>query len=220
MQTKKNQKNAERKRLATRQLIGIEGLTDYSLKTGFNTELVFFSVAPSNISVLSESNLSAKIYSLMTVLKGLTEIEILCLNSRESFESNKNFIKKRINEESNHAVRKLLEMDSTYLDHIQAQTATAREFLLVVRIRNLKEKEIFSHLNRIEKIVLENGFTVSRFGRDEIKTMLAVYYEQNTTNEKFEAYDGERAESLRRQFETAKTERTGSPHRSLFGTEV
>lgn len=192
MQTKKNQKNAERKRLATRQLIGIEGLTDYSLKTGFNTELVFFSVAPSNISVLSESNLSAKIYSLMTVLKGLTEIEILCLNSRESFESNKNFIKKRINEESNHGVRKLLEMDSTYLDHIQAQTATAREFLLVVRIRNLKEKEIFSHLNRIEKIVLENGFTVSRFGRDEIKTMLAVYYEQNTTNEKFEAYDGER----------------------------
>jgi len=192
MQTKKNQKNAERKRLATRQLIGIEGLTDYSLKTGFNTELVFFSVAPSNISVLSESNLSAKIYSLMTVLKGLTEIEILCLNSRESFESNKNFIKKRINEESNQAVRKLLEMDSTYLDHIQAQTATAREFLLVVRIRNLKEKEIFSHLNRIEKIVLENGFTVSRFGRDEIKTMLAVYYEQNTTNEKFEAYDGER----------------------------
>lgn len=192
MQTKKNQKNAERKRLATRQLIGIEGLTDYSLKTGFNTELVFFSVAPSNISVLSESNLSAKIYSLMTVLKGLTEIEILCLNSRESFESNKNFIKKRINEESNHAVRKLLKMDSTYLDHIQAQTATAREFLLVVRIRNLKEKEIFSHLNRIEKIVLENGFTVSRFARDEIKTMLAVYCEQNTTNEKFEAYDGER----------------------------
>ena len=100
MQTKKNQKNAERKRLATRQLIGIEGLTDYSLKTGFNTELVFFSVAPSNISVLSESNLSAKIYSLMTVLKGLTEIEILCLNSRESFESNKNFIKKRINDDT------------------------------------------------------------------------------------------------------------------------
>ena len=149
-------------------------------------------MAPSNISVLSEANLSAKIYSLMTVLKGLTEIEILCINSRESFESNKNFIKKRINEEQNQAVRKLLETDSTYLDHIQAQTATAREFLLVVRIRNLKEKEIYAHLNRIEKIVLENGFSVARFGRDEIKTMLAVYYEQNTTTEKFDDYDGER----------------------------
>ena len=155
MQKKKEQKIAERKRQITRQLIGIDGLTEYSLKTNSGSELVFFSVAPSNISVLSEANLSAKIYSLMTVLKGLTEIEILCINSRESFESNKNFIKKRINEEQNQAVRKLLETDSTYLDHIQAQTATAREFLLVVRIRNLKEKEIYAHLNRIEKIVLE-----------------------------------------------------------------
>ena len=192
MQKKKEQKIAERKRQITRQLIGIDGLTEYSLKTNSGSELVFFSVAPSNISVLSEVNLSAKIYSLMTVLKGLTEIEILCINSRESFESNKNFIKKRINEEQNQAVRKLLETDSTYLDHIQAQTATAREFLLVVRIRNLKEKEIYAHLNRIEKIVLENGFSVARFGRDEIKTMLAVYYEQNTTTEKFDDYDGER----------------------------
>ena len=192
MQKKKEQKIAERKRQITRQLIGIDGLTEYSLKTNSGSELVFFSVAPSNISVLSEANLSAKIYSLMTVLKGLTEIEILCINSRESFESNKNFIKKRINEEQNQAVRKLLETDSTYLDHIQAQTATAREFLLVVRIRNLKEKEIYAHLNRIEKIVLENGFSVERFGRDEIKTMLAVYYEQNTTTEKFDDYDGER----------------------------
>ena len=89
-------------------------------------------------------------------------------------------------------MRKLLETDSTYLYHIHAQTATAREFLLVVRIRNLKEKEIYAHLNRIEKIVLENGFSVARFGRDEIKTMLAVYYEQNTTTEKFDDYDGER----------------------------
>ena len=192
MQKKKEQKIAESKRQITRQLIGIDGLTEYSLKTNSGSELVFFSVAPSNISVLSEANLSAKIYSLMTVLKGLTEIEILCINSRESFESNKNFIKKRINEEQNQAVRKLLETDSTYLDHIQAQTATAREFLLVVRIRNLKEKEIYAHLNRIEKIVLENGFSVERFGRDEIKTMLAVYYEQNTTTEKFDDYDGER----------------------------
>lgn len=42
---------------------------------------------------MSEANLSAKIYSLMSVLKGLTEIEILCVNNRESFESNKNHLK-------------------------------------------------------------------------------------------------------------------------------
>ena len=192
MQTKKKQQLAERKKLATRQLIGIEGITEYSLKTGFNTELVFFSIKPSNISVLSEEALGAKIYALMSVLKGVTEVELVCMNSRESFESNKAFIKKRIAAEENPAVRELLEKDAVHLDHIQAQTATAREFLLLIRTRNMKEKELFAHLNRVEKIVLENGFTVARFDKDGIKTLLAVYFEQNTTNEIFEDIDGER----------------------------
>ncbi|MBP3856778.1 MAG: hypothetical protein IK990_14335, partial [Ruminiclostridium sp.] len=144
------------------------------------------------ISVLSEEALGAKIYALMSVLKGVTEVELVCMNSRESFESNKAFIKKRIAAEENPAVRELLEKDAVHLDHIQAQTATAREFLLLIRTRNMKEKELFAHLNRVEKIVLENGFTVSRFDNNGIKTLLAVYFEQNTTNEKFEDIDGER----------------------------
>ncbi len=84
MQTKKQQQLAERKKQATRQLIGIEGITEYSLKTGSNTELVFFSIKPSNISVLSEEALGAKIYALMSVLKGVTEVELVCMNSREN----------------------------------------------------------------------------------------------------------------------------------------
>lgn len=191
MQKKKQQKQAEQKRQATRQLIGVEGISEYSLKTA-SSEVVFFSVKPSNISVLSEENLAAKIYSLMTVLKGLTEIEILCVNSRESFESNKNNLRRISEKEENPAVRKLLEQDAVFLDHIQAQTATAREFLLIVRIRNLKEKEIFSYLNRIEKTLRENGFSARRYGSEDIKTLLGVYFEQNVTTEKFDNFDGER----------------------------
>lgn len=191
MQKKKQQKQTEQKRQATRQLIGVEGITEYSLKTA-SSEVVFFSVKPSNISVLSEENLAAKIYSLMTVLKGLAEIEILCVNSRESFESNKNNLRRISEKEENPAVRKLLEQDAVFLDHIQAQTATAREFLLIVRIRNLKEKEIFSYLNRIEKTLRENGFSARRYGGEDIKTLLGVYFEQNVTTEKFYNFDGER----------------------------
>lgn len=191
MHKKKQQKQAEQKRQATRQLIGVEGISEYSLKTS-SSEVVFFSVKPSNISVLSEENLAAKIYSLMTVLKGLTEIEILCVNSRESFESNKNNLRRISEKEENPAVRKLLEQDAVFLDHIQAQTATAREFLLIVRIRNLKEKEIFSYLNRIEKTLRENGFSARRYGGEDIKTLLGVYFEQNVTTEKFDNFDGER----------------------------
>ena len=176
---------------STRQLLGIEGITEYSLKTASN-EAAFFSIKPSNISVMSEASLSAKIYSLMSVLKGLTEIEILCVNSRESFEGNKNNLKALSQKEENPAVRKLLEQDMKHLDQIQALTATAREFLLIVRIRGMKDKEIFVHLNRIEKTLNENGFSAKRYDGEDIKTLLAVYFEQNSVTEKFENYDGER----------------------------
>ena len=184
-------KKKNQEQMSTRQLIGVTEITEYSLKTA-SSEAAFFSIKPCNISILSEESLSGKIYSLMSVLKGIAEIEFLCLNSRESFEGNKSFLCSRIAAESNPAVRSLLEQDIQYLDHIQAQTATAREFLLVVRLRNLKDKEIYSHLNRIEKILTENSFTVRRYGREDIKTLLAVYYEQNVTTETFENHDGER----------------------------
>lgn len=184
-------KKKNQEQMSTRQLIGVTEITEYSLKTA-SSEAAFFSIKPCNISILSEESLSGKIYSLMSVLKGIAEIEFLCLNSRESFEGNKSFLRSRIAAESNPAVRSLLEQDIQYLDHIQAQTATAREFLLVVRLRNLKDKEIYSHLNRIEKILTENSFKVRRYGKEDIKTLLAVYYEQNVTTETFENHDGER----------------------------
>lgn len=189
MQKKKKQQTQQNQ--STRQLIGIEGITEYSLKTASN-EAVFFSIKPSNISVMSEASLSAKIYSLMSVLKGLTEIEILCVNSRESFEGNKNHLKALSQKEENQAVRKLLEQDMKHLNQIQALTATAREFLLIVRIRGMKDNEIFAHLNRIEKTLNENGFSAKRYDGEDIKTLLAVYFEQNSVTEKFENYDGER----------------------------
>ena len=176
---------------STRQLLGIDGITEYSLKTALS-EAVFFSIKPSNISVMSQTILSAKIYSLMSVLKGLTEIEMLCVNSHESFESNKNHLKSLAEKEKNPAVKKLLEQDMIHLNHIQAMTATAREFLLIVRLRGLKDKEIFSYLNRIEKTLNENGFSAKRYGNEDIKTLLAVYFEQNVTTEKFDDTDGER----------------------------
>ena len=185
-------KNKKQQNQSTRQLLGIEGITEYSLKTAFS-EAVFFSIKPSNISVMSEAGLSAKIYSLMNVLKGLTEIEVLCVNSRESFEGNKNHLKVLAKTEENPAVRKLLEQDAMHLDHIQAMTATAREFLLIVRVRGLKDKEIFAYLNRIEKTLNENGFSAKRYDGEDIKTLLAVYFEQNITTEKFENFDGERS---------------------------
>ena len=186
------EKNRAREKASTRQLIGARAVTDYSLVTYGQGELVYFMVRPSNISVLSEASVGARIYALMTVLKGVAEIEMLCLNSRESFEDNKQFLRIRMEREQNPMVRKLLGKDQTHLDRIQVQMATAREFLILIRLKGEKETEVFPYLSRIEKSLKEQGFSVKRAGREDIKRILAVYYEQNVTTERFEDFDGER----------------------------
>ncbi|WP_138313163.1 hypothetical protein [Clostridium sp. 1001175st1 A10] len=189
---KKKYGRKEKEQTGTRQLLGIKEITSYSLKTEFHGELVYFLIKPDNLSVLSESSLSARIYGLMTVLKGMTEIEMLCLNSRESFEDNKAFLRKRLDEEENETIRQLLKQDMQFLDRIQVQMATAREFIILVRLEPERENEVFSYLNRIEKTLTEQGFIARRAEEEDIRRILAVYFEQNVTTEKFESFDGER----------------------------
>lgn len=190
--SRKAEKKEAKQKASTRQLIGAMAITDYSLVTYKEGELVYFIVKPSNISVLSEASVGARIYALMTVLKGVAEIEMLCLNSRESFEDNKSFLRSRMEQEDNPIVRKLLEKDQTHLDRIQVQMATAREFLIIVRLRGEKESEVLPYLSRIEKSLKEQGFSVKRADSEDIKRILAVYYEQNVTTKRFEDFDGER----------------------------
>lgn len=180
-----------REKASTRQLMGIKGINGQSLATPHG-ELVFFMIKPTNISVLSESSVGARIYALMNVLKGIAEIEMLCLNSRENFEDNKSYLKARMDAEQNPVIRKLLAQDQTALDCMQVQMATAREFLIIIRLRNEKESDVQPYLSRIEKSLKDQGFTVRKAGESDIKRLLGVYYEQNVTTEQYEDYDGER----------------------------
>jgi hypothetical protein len=185
-------KKSTRQRQFTRQLIGTREVMDYCLETYRSDRLVYFMIKPTNISVLSEESISARIYALMTVLKGMAELEFLCLNSLESYEDNKQFLRNRMELENNPAVRRLLEQDLVHLDRIQVQMATAREFLVIIRLHNEKESEVFPYLSRIEKILRVQGFIAKRADKEHIKRLLAVYFEQNVTTEKFEDFDGER----------------------------
>lgn len=187
----KNRKS-ERQRASTRKLIGIQDISDFSLVTYDYGELVYFLVKPTNISVLSEESIRARVYALMTVLKGMAEIEMCAYNSRENFDGNKRYLKKRMDEETNYIIRQLLEQDMAHLDNIQVQTATAREFAMVVRLREQNEKEVVPYLNRIEKTLKEQGFSIKRASHEDIQRIVAVYFEQNVTQDSFDEHDGDR----------------------------
>ena len=118
----------------TRQLIGIDEITDSGLKTSHG-RLIFFAIKPTNLSVQPPEAVSNRIYALMTVLKGQAEIEMLALNSKESFEDNKRHYRQRAAEEDLPVISRLLEADAKSLDRLQIQMATAREFFVLVRLR-------------------------------------------------------------------------------------
>lgn len=185
-------KKKKKKKQSTREAINIKTITDFSLQQYSGDEIVFFIIQPQNLSVMSKENIGSKIFALTNVLKGLADLEIVCLNSRDNFEENKVFLRKRIEEEDDEKIIQLLEKDLIHLDKIQIQTATARIFLLAVRIKPDDQIEILQLIHRIEKLIKLQNLTVKRADKDDLKSILAVYYEQNVTTDHFEDIDGER----------------------------
>ena len=189
--SRKKEKVAAQKKETTRQLIGINDISDYGLKTSRGM-LAFFSVKPTNLSVQPPEAVGGRIYALMTVLKGQTEIEMLALNSKESFEDNKRYYRERAAMEELPVISRLLEADARSLDRLQVQMATAREFFVLIRSRDDQDADFRTQLSRVQKSLEDQGFKVRLAGKEDAKRMLGVYFEQNATTEKYEDFDGER----------------------------
>ena len=186
----RKEKKELRQRQSTRQLMGIDGLTEHGMKTA-RGELVYYLIKPDNLSVMSRDGVQGRVLALTNLLTGVNEMILLAMDSRESFQRNKDYYQKRLAEEELPALRELLRQDMAHLDEIQAATASAREFALVIRL-DKQAAEDHGLLSQMEKIIRDNGFHVRLADAQDIKRLLAVYYQQDVTTEVFENYDGER----------------------------
>ena len=171
-------------------LMGIKTFTKNGLKVG-KEELIFYMVQPTNISVLSHTNIEIKVRHLMMVLSAVPDIEITCTDSCECFDTNKSYIKGRIEAEQNEKVRKLLNKDLDFLDSIQTETSTARQFLFIARFKSSKSENVLQKANRVEKIISDQGFEVTRMKKADIKRFLAIYFEASMNGDLMPDYDGE-----------------------------
>ena len=132
-------------------------------------------VQPTNISVLSETNISIKINHLMQLLSVQPDIEIICSDARENFEQNKLSLARKAEKENNLKVQLLLRRDIRFLDDIQLQMSTAREFMFAYRVSNATEQS-FAELNRLEKQINAQGFDCKRADKEDIKRFLSRYF--------------------------------------------
>ena len=182
----RKQKKELRERQSTRQLMGISQLTGHGVKTA-KGELVFFMLSPDNLSVLSPEGVQARVTALGNLLRTTPAVRLQAMDSRESFQANKDFYQRRLEQEQLPAIRDLLRQDAAHLDDIQASTASAREFALVYPV----DKDSAADPRLTEKNLRDAGFHVRLAGEQDIKRILAVYYQQDVVTEQFLNFDGE-----------------------------
>lgn len=180
----------KRKGHSVQDLMGVKTFTKYGLATN-KGELLFYQVTPTNISVLSHINIEIKIRHLMMVLSSIPDIEITCTDSSECFDDNKAYLHDRTDEETNPKVRKLIKKDIEFLDQIQMEMATARQFLFIARCKKMKPSQVFRTANSIEQTITEQGFETHRMKKDEIKRFLALYFDASMNGEHMPDVDGE-----------------------------
>lgn len=174
---------------SVQELFGIRKFTKNGLLVGKHT-LVFFSVAPTNVSVLSYENIDLKIQRLMMILSAVPDIEISCTDAAESFGTNKTHLLNRIEKEDNEKVRKILQKDYDFIDNINLETSTSRQFMFVVRCKTTSEDQVSTITNRVEKIITEQNFDIKRLDKADIKRALAVYFDASLNGELIPDIDG------------------------------
>ena len=180
------QKKELREQQSTRQLMGIIQLTEHGVKTA-KGELVFFMLHPDNLSVLSPEGVRARVAALDGLLRATSAVRLQAMDSRESFQANKDFYQKRLEEEQSPAIRELLRQDSAHLDDIQSSNASAREFALIYPV----DRDGAADYRTTEKNLRDAGFHVRLANGQDIKRILAVYYQQDVVTERFLNFDGE-----------------------------
>ena len=182
----RKQKKELRQRQSTRQLMGIVRVTLHGIVTD-SGERVFFLIQPDNLSVLSPEVIRGRIRSLTMLLSTQPTLEILALDSRESFQE---YYLRRLEEETEPAVRELLERDIAHLDAIQFSSASSRKFVLVIPLTE-KMNADEGALRQLEKTICDHGLRVRLAEEQDVKRLLAIYYRQDLTTEIFRDFDGE-----------------------------
>ena len=179
--------------ISTQDLLGVKHFSRNGIQTDGHGELAYFIITPTNISVLSRASVAQKIHELTQLLAAKPDIEFMCVDARENFDDNQRFLDERKDAETNPAVRELLEKDRKFLDDIQLEMSTAREFLFIVRLRNESDEQSFSNLNRIEKVINGQGFACRRAEHEDVKRILARYFGAGGDDKPLDDVDGETA---------------------------
>ncbi|MBE6834264.1 hypothetical protein [Faecalispora sporosphaeroides] len=180
------------KKMSSREKLDLHSIENCCLVSYSDTKSAFLIIAPVNLNVVSKGVIETLVGNLEKAIGQIGTLEFLCVNSAQDYETNKRFFHRRMALEQNDTLREIDQMDIEFLDDIQVQMATSREFLIVLRFQARESvQQVMTILDKARKIMAENGFNVQAAGKEDIKKILAIYLEQNIYDGNMQNFDGE-----------------------------
>ncbi len=185
-------KKKSRKKLKnTRQLMGVASIHDDYLRVFSNKIKVALLIKPTNINVLSDEVVISKITSLMNVLKTVSDVELLCVNSTQNYDDNISYLNNLVKTESNIILQDLNKKTIDFLNSIRVNMATNREFFVQMTFNasNTTDDTRNSAVRRTLQQLREGGFIVRLANNEDYKRILTIYYD-SAFNDDYSDYDG------------------------------
>lgn len=179
------------KSVPVKQKIGFESIDDNGcLIKADGSKIMFFKVEPSNLAVLSETSINAKVMNLAMLAKTMGDMQIIALDDRENYSEIRKYLRNRIDEETSSQIRYILEQEELYIKTIEADSSAARLFVICFRITPQNETREMNQLVHFRALASQSNMSVYPMGKEAVKKMLAVYFKHDTTSETFPDIDG------------------------------
>ncbi len=171
--------------------MGVASIHDDYLRVFSNKIKVALLIKPTNINVLSDEVVISKITSLMNVLKTVSDVELLCVNSTQNYDDNISYLNNLVKTESNIILQDLNKKTIDFLNSIRVNMATNREFFVQMTFNasNITDDTRSSAVRRTLQQLREGGFIVRLANNEDYKRILTIYYD-SAFNDDYSDYDG------------------------------
>lgn len=193
-------KKSKKALLQTQQLVDLKQLIPLKIgedgccavQTEHGDLLVYILIQPDNISVLGSGVVLEHIRNLQNILQDTAELELLCLSSAQSYEENKRCYRRlAARTAANSIIAELCAREIEYLDEINLNMSTSREFAVILRFAGRPLDEVRHAVMQFMQLLREHRFHVHIAQGDEIKRMLSIYYVQDIYSDTVPDTDGE-----------------------------
>lgn len=163
---------------SSQQLIGGKYIIEDGIYYTDSGRYAMWEIEPFNLSVMSPGSISIIIGQMTSLLIQCPNIEIIATDSARSLDDNIAFLKKRISEEPQPAVKKLLEADLAEMSERSAKANNSRRYLFILHFaKGSPITQDLTTCRRYSKVMQDTGFEVTQLLKPEIKKILANFFD-------------------------------------------